>query len=141
METDIESRFRRVGLEVIGRFTESGRPSVTEAFHKVVHIDAEPVERIQRRAVDAAQRVDEAWKNHASNGGVLSDDGSFLAAGSMAYGWVHVRLTDSVDIAALGGPQKELIFIARSLSGHRVCAASTEGDEYWILEAEFPESS
>lgn len=28
----------------------------------------------------------------------------------------------------------DLLFITRSLSGHRVCAVSREGSEYWVLE-------
>ncbi|MEU5096880.1 hypothetical protein [Streptomyces sp. NPDC020996] len=139
MEADIESRFRSAGLDVVGWFTGSGGPSVTEAFHKVVHIDAEPVERIPRRAAGAAQRVDEAWRDHARRGDVLSDDRSFLVAVGMDHGWLRVRMTDDADVTALVDPQGELLFIARSLSGHRVCAASAEGDEYWILEADFRE--
>ncbi|MFI1565067.1 hypothetical protein ACH4ZX_18780 [Streptomyces sp. NPDC020490] len=49
-------------------------------------------------------------------------------------------MTDDADIADLEDPERGLLFIARSPSGHRVCAASTEEDEYWILEADFPEA-
>ncbi|WP_324786354.1 hypothetical protein [Streptomyces sp. H51] len=129
MEANIESRFRGVGLDVVGWFTGSGGPSVTEAFRRIVHIDAEPVERIPRRAADAARRVDEAWRNHARRGDVLSDDRSFLVAVGMDYGWLRVRMTDDADMTALVDLQGELLLIARSLSGHRVCAASAEGDE------------
>jgi hypothetical protein len=140
MDAEIESLFRNAGLEVIGKSEVDSGPSVTEAFRRVVHIDAEPVERIQRRAADAARRVDESWKARARSSGVLAEDGTCLAAASMEYGWVQVRLTDDADISALRSPEGELLLIARSPSGHRVCAASTEGGEYWILEEEFPSS-
>ncbi|MFI6487668.1 hypothetical protein [Streptomyces sp. NPDC050564] len=141
MDAKITSRFQGAGLEVIGGFSESQGPSVTVAFRRVVHIDAEPVDRIQRNQIGAARRVDESWKDRARSGGVVADDGSFLAAAGMDYGWVHVRLTENADISAMEDPEGGLLFIARSLSGHRVCAASTEEGEYWILEVDFPEFS
>ncbi|MEV7978364.1 hypothetical protein [Streptomyces sp. NPDC086519] len=138
MDTETKSRFTSAGLEVVARYTGVDVPSVDEAFHRVVHIDATPVQRMQKRGPDAAHRVDDAWKTCAREGGVVADDGAFLAADGMRYGWVHVRLTPATDISALADQGGELLFIARSLSGHRVCAASTEGSEYWILEADFP---
>jgi hypothetical protein len=138
LDAEFECRFRNAGLEVIGRFEENGALSVTEAFHGVVHIDAEPVERIQRRAAGAARRVNELWKARARSSGVLSEDGTVLVAAGMDYGWVCVRLTDVADISALAAPSGELLFIARSMRGHRVCAASTEEGEYWIVEEDFP---
>ncbi|WP_217545375.1 hypothetical protein [Streptomyces sp. GbtcB6] len=138
MDAEIKSRFTNAGLEVVARYTGVDGPSVEEAFHRVVHIDATPVQRMQKRGPDAAHQVDDAWKACAHQGGVVADDGAFLAAGSMSYGWVHVRLTPATDISALADQGGELLFIARSLSGHRVCAASTEGSEYWILEMDFP---
>ncbi|MFD8721670.1 hypothetical protein ACFV2H_27710 [Streptomyces sp. NPDC059629] len=139
MDAEIESRFTNAGLEVVARYTGDYGPSAEEAFRRVVHIDATPVQRLQKRGPDAAHRVDDAWKARAREGGVVADDGSFLAAASMNYGWVQVRLTPRTDISALADQGGELLFIARSLSGHRVCAASTEGSEYWILEMDFPE--
>lgn len=137
MDTEIASRFQNAGLEVVARFTGAEGPSVLEAFHRVVHIDAEPVHRIRKDAPGAAREVDASWKSRARDGGVLASDGSFLAAGSMQYGWVHVRLTDATDISVLDDPDGGLLFIARSFSGHRVCAASTDEGEYWILEVDF----
>ncbi|MFH9003770.1 hypothetical protein ACH4E5_11100 [Streptomyces afghaniensis] len=138
MDTEIESRFRTAGLEVIGQPEVDGGPSVEQAFRRVVHIDAEPVERIQRNTADAPGRLDEAWRARARAGGVLSEDGTCLVAAGMKGGWVHVRLTEDSDISALRSPDGDLLLIARSPSGHRVCAASTEGGDYWILEEDFP---
>lgn len=137
LDTEIASRFQNAGLEVLARFTGTDGPSVTEAFRQVVHIDAEPVHRIRKDAADAARKVDASWKSPVRDGEVLASDGSFLAAGSMQYGWVHVRLTEATDISVLDDPDGGLVFIARSFSGHRVCAASTEEGEYWILEVDF----
>ncbi|WP_199791519.1 hypothetical protein [Streptomyces sp. 142MFCol3.1] len=141
MDAEITSRFQSAGLEVIGGCSGGRGPSVAEAFRRVVHIDAEPVDRIQRNESGAARRVDEFWKDRARNGRVVADDGSFLAAAGIDYGWVHVRLTENTDISAMEDPEGGLLFIARSMSGHNVCAASTEEGEYWILELEFPEFS
>ncbi len=138
MDTEIESRFRTAGLEVIGQPEVDGGPSVEQAFRRVVHIDAEPVERIQRKSTDAPRCLDEAWRARARAGGVLSEDGTCLMAAGMKDGWVHVRLTDDSDVAALRPPDGDLLLIARSPSGHRVCAASTEGGGFWIPEEYFP---
>jgi regulator of extracellular matrix RemA (YlzA/DUF370 family) len=139
MDTEIESRFRTAGLEVIGQPEVDGGPSVEQAFRRVVHIDAEPVQRIQRNAPDASRHLDEAWRARARAAGVLSEDGTCLVAAGMKDGWVHVRLTEDSDVSALRSPDGDLLLIARSPSGHRVCAASTEGGDYWILEEDFTE--
>jgi hypothetical protein len=136
MDAEFSSRLRSSGLEVLGRFVGGG-PTVTDAFHRVVHIDAVPVQRIPVNEVEASRQLDDAWKSHARQGGVLASDGSFLVAGGLDYGWVHVRLTEATDISSLEDQEGELIFITRSFSGHRVCAASKEEGEYWITEADF----
>ncbi|GAA1419338.1 hypothetical protein GCM10009601_16090 [Streptomyces thermospinosisporus] len=135
VDTEIFSRLRRAGFEVVGRF-EGGHPTVVEAFHRVVHIHALPVERISVNLDGAAQLLNDAWKSRALAGGIVSDDGSLLVAGGLNYGWVHVRLTEATDISSLE-EEGELLFTGRSTSGHLVCAASKEGSEYWILEEAF----
>ncbi|MFJ4921505.1 hypothetical protein [Streptomyces sp. NPDC088725] len=42
----------------------------------------------------------------------------------------------TTDISALADPDGELPLIARALAGVKVCAASTEGSENWIPEAD-----
>ncbi|MFJ8463035.1 hypothetical protein [Streptomyces swartbergensis] len=103
-----------------------------------MHIEAEPVEPVQRNTPDAPRRLDEAWRARARAGGVLSEDGTCLVAAGMKDGWVHVRLAEDSDVSALRSPDGDLLLIARSPSGHRVCAASTEGGDYWILGEDFP---
>jgi hypothetical protein len=103
----------------------------------VVHIDAVPALRIPAASVDAARQLNAAWELHARQGSALASDSSFLVAGGLDDGWVHVRLTEATDISALEDRNGEMLFIARSISGHRVCAASKEAGEYWILEADF----
>ncbi|WP_406443208.1 hypothetical protein OHB14_30065 [Streptomyces sp. NBC_01613] len=99
-----------------------------DVFHQIVHIDAVPVWRIQKNAAEAARRVAESWKAHAENGGVLADDGSVLAGIGLNRDWIQVRLTDATDISVLEDPKYGLFFVARSISGQRACAASTEGE-------------
>jgi hypothetical protein len=135
MDIELSARLRNSGLDVLGKF-EGGGPTVTDAFHRVAHIDAVPIQRISVNEPDATRKLGESWKFHALQGGVLASDGSFLVAGGLNYGWVQVRLTDATDISALEDTQGELLFMARSLRGHRVCAASKEEGEYWILEAD-----
>ncbi|MEU8973620.1 hypothetical protein AB0D11_30900 [Streptomyces monashensis] len=136
MDRQVFARLQNAGLEVLGWFTGSG-PTVTEAFQPVVHIDATPVQRIPANAIDSSRRVFDAWKSHARDAAVLTTDGSFLLTVGLKYDWVKVRLTDTTDISALRDPEGELLIVARSLSGHHVCAVSTEEGEYWILEMDF----
>jgi hypothetical protein len=138
MDPHISIRLRSAGLDVLGWFTGSG-PSVREVFQRVVHVEATPEQRIPSNVADAARRINDAWISHACDSAVLAEDGSFLAAVGLKYDWVKVRLTDATDISALEEPQGELLFVARSLSGHRACAVSTEEGEYWILGLEFPQ--
>ncbi|WP_225826889.1 hypothetical protein [Streptomyces naphthomycinicus] len=133
---NIQRRFEVADFEVLGRFSGPG-PTVMEAFRRVVHISATPVRRVARHTPGFAERLNEAWVAQARQAGVLADDGSFLVAGNLEYGWLHVRLTDATDILSLEPPDGDLTFIARSMSGHSVCAASSEGAEYWILREDF----
>ncbi|MBQ1094842.1 hypothetical protein KBY55_01665 [Streptomyces sp. b94] len=139
MDERIESRLRSAGFDVLGMYGGQDGPTVTEVFREVVHIDAEPVERIRRGDAHAGRVVDERWRARARAGRLVADDGSFLAAAGMELGWVRVRLTERTSISAMEDQPGELLFIARSLSGHLALAASAEGGEYWLLEAEFRE--
>ncbi|MEU8466786.1 hypothetical protein AB0F30_02465 [Streptomyces sp. NPDC029006] len=136
MNDEIKHRFESVGLAVIGTFSGTG-PTVTEAFHRVVNVEAQPVETIPRDTPDLAVRVNEAWTRHARERGVLDEDDTFLAAGSLEQGWFHVRLTSATNLFFLQDSEGDLLFVARDLSGRQVCAVSREGAEYWILEEEF----
>ncbi|MFJ3638748.1 hypothetical protein ACIPRD_03225 [Streptomyces sp. NPDC090108] len=135
MNDDIRLRLEAAGLEVVGPFSGAGS-SVAEAFHRVVNVDAEPVETIPRDCPEAANRVSESWQAHAQSMGVLSEDGSFLAAGSLEHGWIHVKLTPTTSIFSTQDQEGDLLFISRSPTGNQVCAASGEGAEYWILAKE-----
>ncbi|TDT37473.1 hypothetical protein EV562_106253 [Streptomyces sp. BK208] len=140
MDAKAQSRLEGAGLEVLGVYEGQGGPTVTEVFRRVVHLDAEPVERIPRSGGDAGPVVDERWRARARAGGLVADDGSFLAAAGMELGWVRVRLTERTSISSTADQPSELLFIARSLSGHLALAASTEGGEYWLLEEGFPKA-
>jgi hypothetical protein len=137
VDAEISSRLRACGLEVFDSFT-GGKPSVAEAFRHIVHIDATPIQRIPANSSDAGEMLNKSWKSHALRAKVIADDGSFLVAGGMNHGWVHVKMTEATDIASLEGQGGDLLFIARSFDGHHVCAASREEGEYWIFETAFP---
>ena len=98
----------------------------SQAFRRVVHIGAGPVELIPRKAADARA------------GDVPSEDGTCLPAASMKDGWVRVRLTDAFGVSGLRSPDGDLLLVARFASGPRVRAASAEGDDHWILGEGFP---
>lgn len=134
------SRLKDAGLEVLGMHVEQDGPTVTEVFRRVVHLDAEPVERIRRNGADAAQAVDDRWRARAQAGQLVAGDGSFLVGAGMELGWVRVRVTDRTSVSATEDQPGDLLFVARSLSGHFALAASAEEGEYWLLEAEFPEA-
>ncbi|MBZ6248370.1 hypothetical protein [Streptomyces olivaceus] len=140
MNEEIESRLKDAGLEVLGMHSGQDGPTVTEVFRRVVHLDAEPVERIRRSGADAAQAIDDRWRARAQAGQLVASDGSFLVGAGMELGWVRVRLTDRTSVSATEDQPGELLFIARSLNGHFALAASAEEGEYWLLEAEFPEA-
>ncbi|MEU5080345.1 MULTISPECIES: hypothetical protein [Streptomyces] len=135
-DNEIEQPFQDAGFEVFGRFPAS-EPSATKAFNRVMNVAAKPIDKIPCDELDAVDKVNKAWVTRARNSGVLTGDGSFLAIGSLDYGWLRLRLTSAANIFALEQPDGDLLFIARSFSGHRVCAVSREGSEYWILEEEF----
>ncbi|WP_381554269.1 hypothetical protein [Streptomyces eurythermus] len=136
MHDEVRRRFESASLEVLGPFSGPG-PSVAEAFRRVMHVEAKPAEKIPRYAPDIADKVNEAWAARARNSGVLGDGGTFLVAGSLEDGWVRVRLTSEFGVHSLHDPDGDLLFIARSLSGHQVRAVSREGSEYWVLEEKF----
>ncbi|MER7930361.1 hypothetical protein ABTY96_45885 [Streptomyces sp. NPDC096057] len=140
MDASIVSRLQSAGLEVISPFAGTEGPSTEQAFQRVVHIDAKPVERITVSTPDAALQVNSSWRSHALSAGVISDDGSFLVAVGLRRPWVQVRLTETTDISALEGADDELLFVTRSITGHSVCAATTEEGEYWILVLDFPQA-
>ncbi|MET9253308.1 hypothetical protein [Streptomyces sp. NPDC003717] len=141
MDEKAASRLRGAGLEVLGMYEGQEGPTVTEVFRDVVHVDAEPVERVRRGGAGEERVVDERWKARAAAGGLVAGDGSFLVAAGMGPGWVRVRLTERTSVSATEDQPGELLFIARSLCGHLALAASAEGSEYWFLEAEFPKVS
>ncbi|WP_432171079.1 hypothetical protein [Streptomyces sp. 1222.5] len=136
MNDNITERLAAAGFDVIGPFSDSG-PTVSDVFHRVMNVEAQPSEKIPRASADAPHRVTESWKTRARNSGVLASDDTFLAAGSLAYGWVHLRLTNSVNISALQDPEGDLLFVSRSEDGRHACAVSREGTDYWIIEADF----
>ncbi|MEV0486293.1 hypothetical protein AB0I69_37585 [Streptomyces sp. NPDC050508] len=139
VDASIVSRLQNAGLEVISSFAGTEGPSAEQAFQRVVHIDAKPAQRITISAANSALQVNSSWRSQALSAGVISDDGSFLVAVGLKHPWVQVRLTETTDISALDGAADELLFVARSITGHRVCAATTEEGEYWILVLDFPQ--
>ncbi|WP_416975124.1 hypothetical protein [Streptomyces sp. 4F14] len=138
MDSELFSRIRSCNLKVLGWFDCDGL-TVEDVFHRVVHIDVVPVKRIPADSVDIGRKVNEYWGLHARSGGVIADDGTFLVAGSLEGGWVSVKMIDNVEVFNFREASGDILFVARSASGHHVCAVSREGSEYWIIEVDFPE--
>lgn len=125
------------GLEVLGEPVQDG-PPVRAALYAVNGVEVEPVVEIPGSAPGAAEELDRAWHRQAGLVGLTDEDGAFRilvpGPGGSAVGWVRVR--DRVGsglpsrVAAVTGSPE---FIAVSTDGRRLCAASVEDAEYWIV--------
>lgn len=95
-------------------------------------------------SAEGAESVTTPWERAIKRNGVLSADSSLLIAPPLADsgerpGWIKVRLTDTVDLAALANDRGGLEFVSRSLDGKVYCGVTTEEDGYWIATGKYPE--
>ncbi|MEV6617185.1 hypothetical protein AB0N31_25715 [Streptomyces sp. NPDC051051] len=145
MTTDREAAVRllkRCGLEVTGEAAQGG-PPVNAAIHAVNGFEVEPVAAISATTPHAADELDEAWHHHAAQASLRAENGEFLMLppipGGSEVGWIRVKdpvgknLPSRVS-AATGSPE----FVAISVDGRHLCAASVEEFEYWVVVHEFP---
>ncbi|WP_081240225.1 hypothetical protein [Streptomyces viridosporus] len=131
----------RCGLEVVGK-TEQDGPPVNSALYAVNGFEVEPAATIPSSAPHAADELDEAWHRCASQVPLYAENGEFLilppAPGGSKVGWVRVKDPVGKDLPSritgvTGSPE----FIAVSVDGRHLCAASVEEDDYWVVLHEF----
>ncbi|MFG3027062.1 hypothetical protein ACGFZJ_00725 [Streptomyces sp. NPDC048253] len=131
----------RCGLEVTGEAAPDG-PPVNAAIYAVSGFEVEPVATVPAAAPHAADELDEAWHRHASQVSLYGENGEFLilppVPGGSEIGWVRVkdpvgRNLPSRVSAVTGSPE----FVAVSVDGHHLCAASVEESDYWVVVHEF----
>ncbi|MCX4431951.1 MULTISPECIES: hypothetical protein [Streptomyces] len=132
----------RCGLRVLETAVPQEAPPVNTAIYSVTGFEVEPVAVIPASSPRAADELDEKWHHCASTSALYGDKGEFLIlpplSGGSEIGWVAV--TDPVGehlpsriAAATGSPE----FLAVSMDGHHLCAASAEEDDHWVVRHEF----
>ncbi|WP_240661136.1 hypothetical protein [Streptomyces sp. WAC 01438] len=131
----------RCGLQFAGK-AEQGGPPVNSAIYAVTGLEVEPAVTIPASSPRAADELDAAWHHRASQVRLYGRDGEFLilppVPGGSKVGWVRVKdpvgknLPSRVGRVA-GSPE----FVAVSPDGRRLCAASVEDDDYWVVLHEF----
>lgn len=131
----------RCGLEVTGEPATDG-PPVTAAIQAVSGFEVEPVARVPASAPQAAEALDEAWHHHAARVSLCGENGEFLilppVPGGSRIGWVRVKDPVGTNLpsrvcAVTGSPE----FLAASVDGRHLCAASVEESDYWVVVHEF----
>ncbi|MFH9864296.1 hypothetical protein [Streptomyces sp. NPDC017202] len=140
MTTDREAAVRlleRCGLEVTGGAAQGGPPAIA-ALHAVNGFEVEPVAAIPATAPHAADELDQAWHHHAARASLHTQNGEFLVLppmpGGSEVGWIRVRDPAGENLpsrvsAAAGSPE----FVAVSVDGRHLCAASVEEYDYWVV--------
>ncbi|MFF2195757.1 hypothetical protein [Streptomyces sp. NPDC058157] len=131
---------RSSGLQVEAVHGDAPGPTVDTAWRAMAGFNVEPVASFPLRGdLTGAHRL---WLEHARRLDVIAADGSFLVTavvtGSSGTGWVHVRLTADADVSQLVDDQGRIEFIARSLSGHRICGITAEEYDYWVVGMALP---
>ncbi|MER5533993.1 hypothetical protein [Streptomyces mirabilis] len=132
----------RCGLRVRETAVPREAPPVNTAICSVTGFEVEPVAVIPASSPRSADELDEKWHHCASASALYGDKGEFLIlpplSGGSEIGWVAV--TDPVGehlpsrtAAVTGSPE----FLAVSMDGHHLCAASAEEDDYWVVRHDF----
>ncbi|MFJ8214205.1 hypothetical protein [Streptomyces sp. NPDC096033] len=140
-EHDLLDLIRSSGLEVETVHGNGPGPSVDAAWRAMAGFGVEPEATFPLRG--DLTGVHRLWLEHARRLGVIGADGTFLltavVTGGSGTGWVRVRLTADADVSRLVDDQGRIEFIARSLSGHRICGITAEEYDYWIVGMDLPQ--
>ncbi|CAL9397310.1 hypothetical protein [Streptomyces sp. enrichment culture] len=112
------------------------------ALYAVTGFEVEPAVTIPASSPRAADALDEVWHHRASQFRLYGESGDFLilppVPGGSRAGWVRVKDPVGTHLPSrvagvTGAPE----FVAVSRDGRRLCAASVEDDEYWVVLHEF----
>ncbi|GGR23406.1 hypothetical protein GCM10010251_44340 [Streptomyces aurantiogriseus] len=131
----------RCGLEVKGEAAPDG-PPVNAAIYAVSGFEVEPVVAIPASTAHAADKLDEAWHHHASQASLYGENGEFLilppTPGGSEVGWVRVKDPVGKSLPSrISGVTGSPEFVAVSVDGRHLCAASVEESDYWVVVHEF----
>lgn len=132
---------QRCGLQVAQDHASNALP-INSAFCAVNGVDVEPVASIPFSSPDAMSELSRLWHSQSSRLPLCDEDGEFLimppGAGGSKVGWVQVKDQAGADLPSrIAGVTGSPEFVAISLDGRRLCAASTEDDEYWVVVHKF----
>ncbi|MCX4742520.1 PH domain-containing protein [Streptomyces antibioticus] len=117
-------------------------PPLNAAFHAVNGFEVQPTAAVPASLPHAAEDLDTAWHHHAAQASLYDDNGEFLilppVPGGSKIGWVRVkdplgRNLPSRISGVTGSPE----FMAASVDGRHLCAASVEESEFWVVAHEF----
>ncbi|PZH17635.1 hypothetical protein C1I97_04810 [Streptomyces sp. NTH33] len=131
----------RCGLHVVKETAQEG-PPVKAALYAVNGVEVEPVVAIPASGPRALDELDQQWHHYAALAPLYGENGEFLVIppvpGGSEVGWV--RVTDRVGknlpsriAEVMGSPE----FIAVSVDGRHLCAASVEEYDYWVVVHDF----
>jgi hypothetical protein len=135
-------RLRAAGLTPVSSSRLEDGPSASLTWQLVAAITTIPDVIVP--STEGAESVTTPWKKAIKQNGVLSADSTLLIAPPLVnkderLEWIEVRLTDTVDLAALANDRGGLEFVSRSLDGKVYCGVTTEEDGYWIATGKYPE--
>ncbi|MFI0807692.1 hypothetical protein [Streptomyces echinatus] len=132
----------RCGLHVVGREAIQDAPPVQTAIYAVSGFDVSPTATISAESPASIAELDRQWHHYATAVALYGDNGDFLilppVSGASEIGWV--RVNDSIGrqlpsrIAGVTGSPE---FLAVSVDGRRLCAASVEEHDYWVVVHDF----
>ncbi|MFE0451682.1 hypothetical protein ACFW2D_10380 [Streptomyces sp. NPDC058914] len=109
------------------------------AIHAVSGFEVEPVAAIPASTPHAADELDDAWHHHAAQASLY---GEFLVLppvpGGSKVGWVRVKDPVGKNLPSrISGVTGAPEFVAVSVDGRHLCAASVEESHYWVVVHEF----
>jgi YD repeat-containing protein len=127
------------------RPTTARRRSTAAAIRAVSGFEVEPVAEIPASTPHAADELDEAWHHHAAQASLHGQNGEFLVlppvAGGSAVGWVRVKDPVGKNLPSrISGVTGSPEFVAVSVDGRHLCAASVEESDCWVVVHEFQAS-
>ncbi|MET7284782.1 hypothetical protein [Streptomyces sp. NPDC005573] len=143
--TDGPEILERCGLRAAPVAVPQEAPSVSAAVYAVTGFEVEPTVTVPTSSPRAGEILDREWHRCAAAAPLYDEKGRFLilppVSGGSETGWIAVTDPGGEDLpsrvaAATGSPE----FIAASLDGRHLCAATVEDDDYWVVSHEFMDS-
>ncbi|MBT2410786.1 hypothetical protein J7I94_09465 [Streptomyces sp. ISL-12] len=144
MNDAFETRMRmlsKTGLRIIDTPSPPDVPSALEAIQRVASMEVAPAVVISQNSPDAITALDRAWYKQARENSIFDSADTFLlftaGPGGERLGWTTVQWTQTARLSPHLQDQDSPEFIAMSVDGCRLCAATTEEYDYWIVTHHF----